>query len=99
MEDFDGEAVFSDSAIRATWSSRGRDISHVNAFRVISNALFDILFGRNLILSGEVNLSTPRSELDLVLGLEGDLVTVSHLCGPRTGLTKLPRKEREKMQN
>jgi len=52
---------------------------------MISNALFDILFGRNLILSGEVNLFTPRSELDLVLGLEGDLVTVSHLVDQERG--------------
>jgi hypothetical protein len=55
----------------------GKASHNVNSFRVISNAPFDILFGRNLILSGDVNLLSTGSEPCSVVGLKDDEMTVS----------------------
>ncbi len=52
---FNGATVASDSTVRATWCNRGAGISYASVFRVVPNAPFDILFGRNLLASGEVS--------------------------------------------
>lgn len=57
---FSGETAVSDSTVRATWCNSGTGISYANVFRVIPNAPFDVLFGRNLLFSGEVSFFTEE---------------------------------------
>jgi hypothetical protein len=64
---FNGETFASDSTVRATWCGSGAGVSHANLFRVVLDAPFDVLFGRNLILSGDINLSNMASECRPVL--------------------------------
>jgi hypothetical protein len=64
---FSGETAVSDSTVRATWCKSGTGISYANVFRVIPNAPFDVLFGRNLLFSGEVSFFTERLKPGSVL--------------------------------
>jgi len=63
---FNGANVASDSTVRATWSNLGTGVSYANIFRIIPDPPFDILFGRNLIVSGEVSW-TDNSKVSSVL--------------------------------
>lgn len=74
---FNGEIGESDSAVRATWSRHGRGTSHITFFRVVSNAPFDILFGRNFLLSGEVDFFSTEFEPSSVLVKAGLKLTAS----------------------
>jgi hypothetical protein len=64
---FSGETNVSDSTVRATWCNSGTGISYANVFRVIPNAPFDVLFGRNLLFSGEVSFFTKELKPGSVL--------------------------------
>jgi hypothetical protein len=64
---FSGETAVSDSTVRATWCNSGTGISYANVFRVIPNAPFDVLFGRNLLFSGEVSFFTEELKPGSVL--------------------------------
>jgi hypothetical protein len=64
---FSGETAVSDSTVRATWCNSGTGISYANVFRVIPNAPFDVLFGRNLLFSGEVSFYTEELKPGSVL--------------------------------
>jgi hypothetical protein len=72
--------------VRATWPSRGKSVSYANIFRIVPNAPFDVLFGRNLILSGDIPLSSENSEHGSVLGTavpSPDNETVSSFFTPQ----------------
>jgi hypothetical protein len=69
---FNGEAFASDASVRVTWCSRGRGLSYANVFRIVPNAPFDVLFGRNLIMSGEINWSDVNAERGTILTTIGD---------------------------
>jgi hypothetical protein len=64
---FSGETNVSDSTVRATWCNSGTGISYANVFHVIPNAPFDVLFGRNLLFSGEVSFFTEELKPGSVL--------------------------------
>ena len=74
---FSGKPFESDSMVRATWTGRQQGVSHVNVFRVVSNGPFDVIFGRNVILSEEVNMFNSDSGPSSVLGNHLPPITVS----------------------
>jgi hypothetical protein len=74
---FSGKPFESGSMVRATWSGRRQGVSHVNVFRVVSNGPFDVIFGRNVILSEEVNMFNSDSGPSSMLGNKFSTPTVS----------------------
>ena len=77
---FSGETVASDSTVRATWCNRGVEVSYANVFRAIPNAPFDVLFGRNTLLSGEINLFAEDFNAGSVLVHTQDPLTEAEIA-------------------
>ena len=50
-----GKQLSSGSIVTPTWCSMGRGITHVTVFRVVNNGPCDVLFGRNILFSPEIN--------------------------------------------
>lgn len=66
---FNGTQLSSGSTVTPTWCSVGRGITHVTDFRVVSNAPFDVLFGKNILFSAEIMFFVEEAGCNPVLPL------------------------------
>ena len=61
---FNGHTFSSSAVVQSTWGVEGQSKSHVTIFRIApEEAPFDVLFGRNLLSSGEVNFDTEENPI------------------------------------
>jgi hypothetical protein len=58
---FDGRTFSSGEIVQATWGIQGQSKTYDAVFRVApTDAPFDVLFGRNLLSSGEVDFDSEE---------------------------------------
>jgi hypothetical protein len=65
---FDGRKISSGATVKPTWAIQGQNTSIVTEFRVApKDAPFDVLFGRNLLSSGEVDFDSEDSPIQVLV--------------------------------
>jgi len=86
---FNGEIVSSGETVEPTWSSEGSGTSHVTVFRIVPDAPFDVLFGRNLLFSKEIHFFSEESGPDPTLVLTQVKIDVRKIRYPDYSMTNL----------
>jgi hypothetical protein len=74
---FNGEELISRSMVTPTWCSEGQGVSHVTDFRIVDSGPFDVLFGRNILYSPEINCFQDEKGANPIVPLVSSLETVS----------------------
>jgi len=65
---FDGWEGCSSATVKATWCIQGQSSTHDNIFRVATeNSPFEVLLGRNLIESGEVDFNSECNAIQILV--------------------------------
>ncbi len=68
---FNGEIVASDCTVRVIWCNFGSGISYASVFGIIPAAAYDVLIGRNLLLSREVTFFAETLKTGAILPIVG----------------------------